>query len=274
MRRQILQLVLFLAGFSLFSSAVAAASANASAVVVLSEELTLSQLADNAYLVTHNFPWPANSLLVRYPGKAIVWVDTPYTNEATKQVWRWLRANLGKEKVIVINTGFHIDNLGGNEFLRLEKVDIFGLKLTKQLLKAHSESSRKAMRSWLKAPEQKKYFDAYSRAKFVPPNQLITMHSNESQVLLDGIAEAYFPGAGHTRDNLVVYFPDKKLLFAGCMVKSMQAENLGFTGDAELAEWPVSLKRLQAKYTDALFVIPGHGPPGGPELIVHTIDLF
>jgi hypothetical protein len=29
----------------------------------------------------------------------------------------------------------------------------------------------------------------------------------------------FFPGAAHSADNVVVYFPKKRLLFGGCMIK-------------------------------------------------------
>jgi glyoxylase-like metal-dependent hydrolase (beta-lactamase superfamily II) len=243
-------------------------------VYLLSDELQIRSIAKDTFLVTHSFPWPANSLLVRYPGRYIVWVDTPYTDSGTEQVWKWIKSDLGNEKIIEINTGFHNDNLGGNGFLLEKSIDIYGTDLIVKMLNDQSENTRSQILKWLKAPELKNYYNVHSTAKYHAPNKVITIKANKSVNLLNGLLEVYYPGPSHSKDNLIVYFPDKKLLFGGCAVKSIQSKNLGFTGDAVMSEWPKSLKRVLDRYNDALLVVPGHGKVGGLELIKHTIELL
>ncbi len=243
-------------------------------VYQLSDELQIRLIVKDTFLVTHSFPWPANSLLVRYPGRYIVWVDTPYTDSGTEQVWKWIKSELGNEKIIEINTGFHNDNLGGNGFLYTKSVDVFGSSLTVKLLRDCSEKTKSQILNWLKKPEFIKYFVAHSKAKYFPPKNIFYIESNEVLGLLDGLIEIYYPGPSHSKDNLMVYFPDKKLLFGGCPVKSLFSRGLGFTGDADIPEWPISLRRVLARYKDSVIVVPGHGEVGGLELIKHTLSLF
>ena len=40
--------------------------------------------------------------------------------------------------------------------------------------------------------------------------------------------------------------------------------------DADLAEWPTSVERIQKHYPEAEVVIPGHGLPGGPLAPAHS----
>ena len=240
----------------------------------LSGELQVKQIYKDTFLVTHRFPWPANSLLVRYPHNHIVWVDTPYTESATELVWNWVKSRNWKENIIEVNTGFHNDNLGGNGFLLKKSVDIYGTNLIVKMLKDQSEKTRSQILKWLKRPKFKKYHDVHSTAKYYPPNKVITIKTNESVYLLNGLLEIYYPGPSHSRDNLIVYFPDKKLLFGGCAVKSVRSKNLGFTGDAVMSEWPKSLNKVLYRYNDSLLVVPGHGEVGGLELIKHTLELF
>ena len=80
-------------------------------------------------------------------------------------------------------------------------------------------------------------------------------------------------GAGHTTDNVVAWLPQEKVLFAGCLVKSLSSTSLGNTQDGDLDAYPSTLQRVRAAYPDARVVIPGHGQWGGPELIDHTLDL-
>src|SRR5262245_55198828 len=74
--------------------------------------------------------------------------------------------------------------------------------------------------------------------------------------------ELFYPGPGHSRDNVVVWFKDAKILFAGCIVKSGKSADLGNREAAVISAWPLSLLKLLERYSSAELVIPGHGPPG------------
>ncbi len=67
-----------------------------------------------------------------------------------------------------------------------------------------------------------------------------------------------FFGAGHSMDNVVVWFPEYKILDGGCFIKSSEAQDLGFTADGDIKSWKPSLARLLAKYPEINMVIPGH----------------
>ena len=70
----------------------------------------------------------------------------------------------------------------------------------------------------------------------------------------------------------MVWLPERRLLYGGCAVKAASWTALGFTGDANLERWPAALRAMAA--FDPAMVIPGHGPPGGPELLAHTLELL
>ena len=93
-------------------------------------------------------------------------------------------------------------------------------------------------------------------------------------VLGDKKVYCYYLGAGHTTDNIVVWMPADNILFAGCMVKTLAARGLGYTGDADLEQWPFTLKKLLNKFPARAFVVPGHGPSGDMALVRHTIELL
>ncbi|WP_334126703.1 EBR family subclass B1 metallo-beta-lactamase [Empedobacter brevis] len=67
----------------------------------------------------------------------------------------------------------------------------------------------------------------------------------------------YF-GQGHTEDNVVVWFPKYKVLNGGCLIKGADAINLGYTGEANITEWPETMKKLVSKHPIIKQVIPGH----------------
>jgi metallo-beta-lactamase class B len=62
-------------------------------------------------------------------------------------------------------------------------------------------------------------------------------------------------------------------IFAGCMVKSAKSDDLGNTVDGDLTVYPQTIDKLIKKFPMAQIVIPGHGEPGGVELIMHTKEL-
>ena len=85
--------------------------------------------------------------------------------------------------------------------------------------------------------------------------------------------EIYYPGPGHARDNVVVYHPQDKVLFGGCLVRPGSSKSLGNTGDAEVELWAESITNLWNRFPEAKTVIPSHGPKAGIELLEHTIEL-
>ncbi len=46
----------------------------------------------------------------------------------------------------------------------------------------------------------------------------------------------FFPGAGHTADNVVAYVPARHLLFGVCLIKEAAAKGLGNIADADLSK--------------------------------------
>ena len=81
-----------------------------------------------------------------------------------------------------------------------------------------------------------------------------------------GPVELFYPGAAHSTDNLVVYVPSANVLYGGCAVHELSSTSAGNVADADLAEWPTSVERIQKHYPEAEVVIPGHGLPGGLRL--------
>jgi metallo-beta-lactamase class B len=241
----------------------------------LSDELHLKEIYKDTFLVTHSYPWPGNSLLVRMDNSDFVWIDTPYNPEATACVIDWLYDINGTGvKITEINTGFHIDNLGGNSELIKNNIPVYGSQLTCELLRTRSKETMSEMQKLLDPLEDKKYLDEYSSFKFTEPTHVFDI--NDEQILNFGkeTVEIYYPGPTHTYDNLVVYIPSKRILFGGCMVLSLEAEKVGYAKDGNIEEWPLSLERVMEKYKNAEIVVPGHGDSGDISLIEHTIMII
>lgn len=83
-----------------------------------------------------------------------------------------------------------------------------------------------------------------------------------------------FLGEGHTVDNVVVWFPKYKVLDGGCLVKSRTATDLGYIKEANVEQWPKTMEKLKAKYSQATSIIPGHDEWKGGGHVEHTLDLL
>jgi len=239
----------------------------------LRDDLFLTKLNDTVYVVTHYFPWESNSLIVRASESDVVLIDTPYDTSATELLLNWININMDPLNITAINTGFHIDNLGGNQCLRKKGIDIYGSDKTCNLIDERGKQTQQQIISWLK-PNQEQIRKVYENICFVKPNKIFKIEDGLNLKTGNLSFDIFFPGESHSPDNLVVYMPELNMLFGGCMVKSLSSVNLGFTGDANLTEWPKSMKVILQKYKNAEIVIPHHGMWGNLSLIQHTIDLL
>ena len=95
-------------------------------------------------MITHYFPYyGGNSLFVLLDKKSAVLIDTPYDGIATRYMLNWINNNFGELTLSAIVTGFHQDNLGGNEVLISRGIPVYGMKLTAGLLEHEGEEFQK-----------------------------------------------------------------------------------------------------------------------------------
>ncbi len=86
--------------------------------------------------------------------------------------------------------------------------------------------------------------------------------------------EVDFIGEGHTEDSICVYLPMQKILFGGCSVKSLRSRGLGNIADANIDEWPDTIREMKRRFPEVEVIIPGHGLEGNVSLLDHTLSLF
>ncbi len=76
----------------------------------------------------------------------------------------------------------------------------------------------------------------------------MTIHLGKRKVELKHL------GAGHTRGDIVAWVPDCKALFSGDLLEYGAAP---YCGDAQLAEWPATLRKISALGAET--AVPGRG---------------
>lgn len=209
-------------------------------------DLKIKQLDDGVYLHTSfqvfsGVVMGSNGLVVLDHNDAYI-VDTPWSAEDTEKLLSWIKEH-GFTVKGSISTHSHEDRTAGIALLNSKSIPTYASKMTNALL----EKAGRAQAS--------NSFD-----------------SKDFWWVKDQI-EAFYPGAGHAPDNLVVWLPKQKILFGGCLVRAKEAEKLGNVADAVIGAWPESADKLQAKYGGAKIVVPGHGEVGDVSLLAHTREL-
>ena len=233
----------------LLQLAVFAFLACSSQVVYSSKDLTITQIAPNSfvhtsYLQTRDFGnVPCNGLLVRDENEVIVF-DTPTNDKVSEELIGWIKKSLHSRINAVIPTHFHNDCLGGLKAFHDHKIPSYANYKTTALA------------------EENKFI--------VPQNSF--RDSIELKLGHKKIVAKYF-GEGHTKDNVVGYFPADDIMFGGCLIKEQNATK-GYLGDANIGEWSHTVEKVKSSYPKVKLVVPGHGKVGGREILDYTIELF
>lgn len=230
----------------------------------------MTRVAPDAYVVTHAYPWEANSLIVAVSETDLIMVDTPYTPEATSIVLDWMEQRFGERRITAINTGYHFDNLGGNQALVDRGIRVYGSDRTVELVAERGESTRRLFLDWLAGGQFSPIRRRYERLEYCLPTNVFPLSALTELEVAGERLEIIFPGETHAPDNVAVYFPVRDLLFAGCM--AVVGSRLGNTADANMEMWGAAVESLLALH--ALLVIPGHGMRFDSGVLEHTIELL
>ncbi len=266
---KILSLVIILSG--IWGSSL---SQETTEIEKISDDLYYSEIMDSTYVIIHKFPDRCNSMFVLVGDNKGVLIDTPNETTGTKSLVEWIYTKFGNLDLVAVNTGFHYDNLGGNEYLYSKNIKIYGAGLTARLIEENADKSKDIVLEYTSKKKDTKYFQAFSNVNFLPPTDTFAINDGLNLIINEDTFYVYFPGESHTIDNVVVYLKSKKVLFGGCMILSLNHKRPGYIVDANMIEWPKSVELVKDKFKDAKIVIPGHGDWGDTQLLSRTIDIL
>lgn len=205
----------------------------------IGESLWVGSLAPNVRLHTSTATiapgvgFPANGLIVESQDGSLL-IDTCYTPAQAELLVEWAKQNLQSPILLAVATHFHNDRTGGIEGLKRHGIRTVASPFTCKLARDHGTP----------VPEPLADFAARPYA-------------------LRRDCELFFPGPGHTRDNIVVWIGAQKVLFGGCFLKSTTSPTLGNVKDALVSAWAGSIAAMRRQYPSPRIVVPGHGAVGG-----------
>ncbi len=215
-------------------------------------EQRLTKIADNVYsYVDVKNSGPSNSfganagIIIGKDG--IVVIDTLVSSKEAKRFIKDIRAISDKPIKYVVNTHSHLDHTFGNsDFRRLGAVIISHMNDNKNM-RISSEAALKNAKSYgLTEKDMKGTKIAYPVLTF---NDRMEIDLGNQKI------ELIYIGPSHTDGSIMVYLPDKKILFAGDILFTNYHP---FIADGNIEEWIKALDYIMTM--DVEKIIPGHGP--------------
>ncbi len=212
-------------------------------------KLRIQHLTDNFFIYTtykdlNGFLFQSNSMYLITENGAILF-DTPWDTSQFQALLDSIYFKHNVKAILAIVTHYHDDRTSGLEFLKNKAVKTYSTKETFDLCKLHNEK----------------------QAEFIFTSDTAFKFGNYE-------FETYYPGEGHTKDNIVIWFEKQKILYGGCLVKSTENNSLGNIADANLKEWKTSIQNILKKYPKPEFVIPGHYGWMHNMSLQHTLKLL
>jgi glyoxylase-like metal-dependent hydrolase (beta-lactamase superfamily II) len=211
--------------------------------------LKISHLTGDFYIYTtyksiDGNPFPSNSMyLVTNAG--VVMFDTPWDSREFQPLLDSIERRHKKKVVICISTHFHSDRTAGLDYLKQQGVKTYSSKQTYELCKERNEK----------------------QAEF-------TFNADTTFTVGDHSFQTFYPGEGHSEDNIVIWSEKSKVLYGGCLIKSTENADLGNLADANLAAWEISIQKVINKYPSYKYVIPGHLGWANNQSLTHTFNLL
>ncbi len=216
----------------------------------VSDDLEIIKLSGHSYVHISYAEMPgfgrfaSNGYIYTDNGEALLF-DTPVNDAITGQLTEWMTAALRVRIVGFVPNHWHDDCMGGLRQIHALKIPSY----------ANERTIAIAKKKRLPVP-QHGFRDS------------LTLKAGSGSVI------CRYHGPAHSGDNIVVWAPSEKVLFAGCMVKDLASKKPGNLSDANISEWPKTIERLISEYPAAKTVLPGHGKFGGIELLAHTKEVI
>jgi len=147
----------------------------------------------------------------------------------------------------VVVTHYHADHVYGLQAFQALGATVIAHRsgqayLHSDTAKLRLQASREEMAPWID-----------ERTRLVPADRWI---DGPERFTLGGVEFVLQPvGPAHTAEDLVVFLPDRRVLFAGDIVFRGRVP---FVGQADSGSWVAALDKLVG--FDAALIVPGHGP--------------
>lgn len=211
--------------------------------------LRITPLTDSFYVFTTyqiygGTPFPSNGMYVLTSAGAVM-IDSPWDTTQFQPLLDSILLKHQSQVVLCLATHSHKDRTNALEFLQQKGIKTYTSLQTDRISKIKNEK----------------------RAESVFTKDTLFQVGGQKM-------QTYYAGPGHTSDNIVVWFEGVRILYGGCLVKSTEAKDLGNLADANVKAWPGTIKKIQDRYKNPRFIIPGHQAWTDHQALNHTLALL
>lgn len=211
-------------------------------------KLKISHLTGDFYIYTtyntyQEYQVPANGMYL-VTNNGVVMFDTPWDTTQFQPLLDSIKLKHNKTVVMCFATHWHSDKTAGLEYYRQQGIKTYTTILTDELSKKNNKK----------------------RAEFLMTNDTVF---NVGQYSF----ETYYPGQGHTVDNIIIWFKKEKILYGGCLIKGADDEDLGYTDDGNVKEYASTLKKVQKKCRNPKYIIIAHSDWKNINSLNHSLTM-
>ena len=216
--------------------------------------MTARQLSASAWAVEglSALGSPANQNFISNAGfvitrDGVVVIDALGSPALARRLLAEIRRHTDKPVTHVILTHYHADHIYGLQALKAAGAKVIAHQAAREYMNSDNarlrlEASRKELAPWVDQDTQ-----------LVPADEWLT---GERELAVGGVRLQIKPvGPSHTPEDLVIFLPQEKVLFAGDLVFR---NRIPYVGQADSRQWIKTLDALLA--FDAAVILPGHGP--------------
>lgn len=212
------------------------------------DKLAIAHLTGDFYIYTTYNTYegtkvPANGMYL-VTNNGVVMFDTPWDTTQFQPLLDSIKRRHNKNVIMCFATHWHSDKTAGLEYYRQIGIKTYTTSLTDELSKKNNKK----------------------RAEFLM-SQDTTFQVGQYSF------ETYYPGQGHTEDNIIIWFKKEKILYGGCLIKGADAEDLGYLGDANVTAYASTLLNVQKKCPNPRFIIIAHSDWMNINSLQHSIRL-
>jgi metallo-beta-lactamase class B len=187
--------------------------------------------------------YPANAMYM-VTDDGVVLFDTPWGEVYYQALLDSIQIRHGKKVVLCVSTHYHEDRTGGLTYYNGKGIETYTTRLTDSLCIVNKQ------------------------------NRATHHFTSDTTFTIGGHSfEAFYPGPGHTQDNIVLWFPTEKILYGGCFIKSASDKDLGNLNSANVKEWGNSIHRLQNHIGKPAYIIVGHNDFTNLNSLTHTLEM-
>ncbi len=211
-------------------------------------KLRITPITNDIYVYTtyniyENSKLPANGMYL-VADEGVVLFDTPWDTTQFQPLLDSIQLKHNKPILFCIATHWHSDKTAGLEYYKKLGINTYTTALTDELAK----------------------LNGMKRAEFIM--------TKDTTFTVDKFRfETYYPGEGHTADNIVIWLDNEKILYAGCLIKGAKSKNLGYLGDANVKAYYQTLKNVAAKYPVRNIIVLTHSNWDNIKSLKHSIKL-